>query len=123
MSEHKVVLLPLFQTYREGMSEDALYEAIRGNWVIAEQRLPQIEYAVGIFNQEVVGVYEPDPDKWQQVGNCWKFTNKAALPEISVQKKVGEQCLPVYHRRPAYRIMKSLPPGRSAAFLITPEKW
>ena len=123
MSEHKVVLLPLFQTYHEGMSEDALYEAIRGKWIIAKWRLPQIEYAIGIVKQEVVGVYEPDPNKWRQVSNCWEFTGKTAPPEISVQKKVSQECFPLRRRQPAYRIMKPLPPGRPAAFLITTKEW
>ena len=123
MSGHKVVLLPLPQTYHEGMNDDAFYKAIRGNWIIAEWRLPQIEYAVGVVKQEIVGVYEPDPNGWRQIGKCWKFTGKVAPPEISIQKKVSKQCFSPYRQRPAYRIMKPLPPGRPAAFLITTEEW
>ena len=142
LDRHKIVLLPLNETYhRNGMSKQALYEATRGVWKIDKRWLDQIEYAFGVFERKIVSVYKPYPDKWNPGGTAsyrtrpsahtnnpkrWEFTAPIDPPpeiERSCLHKSVDKCLPRQHRQPAYRIMKSLPPGRSAAFLITPEKW
>ena len=64
------VFLPIPQKFREGMSEDELYEAARGEW----DSIPaHIKYALPVVRNEVKDVYEIDPKKWEQVGDKWRF--------------------------------------------------
>ena len=142
MSGHKVVLLPLFRSYKKDGGEKALYEATRGIWKIDdEERRSLIEYAFGVFNRKIVSVYKPDADGWQPGGTAtydtrpsketnnpdkWEFTATVKPPQEIVDsclhKFVGH-CLPPRHERLECRILMPLPPGRSAAFILTKETW
>ena len=64
------VFLPIPEKFREGMSEDDVYEAARGEW----DSIPaQIKYALPVVRNEVKDVYEIDPKKWERVGDKWRF--------------------------------------------------
>ena len=73
------VFLPIPQKFREGMSEDELYEAARGEW----DSIPaHIKYALPVVGSEVKDVYEIDPDKWERVGDKWRFSGVLASEAI-----------------------------------------
>ena len=142
MSGHKVVLLPLFRSYKKDGGEKALYEATRGIWKIDdEERRSLIEYAFGVFNRKIVSVYKPDADGWQPGGTAtydtrpsketnnpdrWEFTATVKPPQEIVDsclhKPVGHR-LPPRHQEPEYRILMPSSSSKEVAFYIASGEW
>ena len=50
------VLLRINQKYREGLSQDELYQITRGEWVVGERRV-HASYAFAVYQGIVVEVY------------------------------------------------------------------
>lgn len=98
--EERGVLIRISETYREGMSSLALYEATRGAWVIGSRR-DKVEYALAVSKGTVKEVYEVH--RWHSMGvlhyatrpcrhcgardgigasNRWEFSGEVAADEI-----------------------------------------
>lgn len=94
------VLIRISETYREGMSSLALYEATRGAWVIGSRR-DKVEYALAVSKGTVKEVYKVH--RWHSMGvlhyetrpcrhcgrsdgigasNRWEFSGEVASDEI-----------------------------------------
>lgn len=62
---HKVVLIRIAKTYHVDITDEGLYEATRGVWRVGVRR-EGAEYAVAVFNDQILEVYAID--SWQPAG-------------------------------------------------------
>lgn len=62
--KHSILIIKINKLYRRGMSEEELYDAVRGFWNISLKSIEarKVEYVFGVYNGLIVGVYKPD--KW-----------------------------------------------------------
>lgn len=60
--KHHIMMLKINQRYKEGMTPEELYDAVRGVWRASMSRAREIEYVFGIYNGRIVAVYTPT--KW-----------------------------------------------------------
>jgi hypothetical protein len=60
---HKVVFVKLAQTYREGISDQELYEAARGVWNLSPETARDYRYVLALWEGFVIEVYHVD--RWQ----------------------------------------------------------
>ena len=84
----------LFNTWTKNMSENELYEIIRGNWTVNIKKAKSVKYALGISDNLVRGIYKIN--SWRQVyigrkgekykRPRWRFTGK---PASEMDSKVG----------------------------------
>ena len=84
----------LFNTWTKNMSENELYEIIRGNWTVNIKKAKSVKYALGISDNLVRGIYKIN--SWQQVYTGrkgekykrprWRFTGK---PASEMDSKIG----------------------------------
>ncbi len=51
---HKVMIIKINKLYQKGMTEDVLYDSVRGIW-----RASFVEYVFGVYNSLIVAVYKP----------------------------------------------------------------
>jgi hypothetical protein len=65
--DEPVVLIRPARLYREGMSDEELYEATRGVWRVGDRALGA-RYAFAVVHGEVVEVYEIE--SWQPAGTA-----------------------------------------------------
>ncbi|MGI9297639.1 MAG: hypothetical protein ACR2QC_07055 [Gammaproteobacteria bacterium] len=92
---HKVILFRLNRYFRLGMNDEKVYEGTRGVWAIDQARAKNAQYALGVFDGVVRGVYSVD--EWHEAGTTkyrfraesemnhpgrWEFTGRTAPPEI-----------------------------------------
>jgi uncharacterized protein len=56
----KVMIVKLNSSYKEGMSEDAIYAISHGNWVADIKKAQQADLVFGVYKTIVVGVYKPE---------------------------------------------------------------
>ena len=76
----------LFNTWTKNMSEDDLYEIIRGNWTVNIKKAKSAKYAIGVSNNLVRGIYKINSWKQIHVGRSgerykrprWRFTGQQA---------------------------------------------
>ncbi len=89
--KHPVVIININKTYKRGSGAKGIYEATRGNWVIAESRTKTIQYALSEYRGLVVEVFkiqawsevhQKKKDGKTQIRRC--FT--AIVAEDSVRK-------------------------------------
>ena len=76
------VLLRINQKYREGLSQDDLYQITRGEWVIGERRI-NARYAFAVYKGIVVEVYKirrwiPFTGKTPSIYQRWCFDGSIA---------------------------------------------
>ena len=84
----------LFNPWTKNMSENELYEIIRGNWTVNIKKAKSVKYALGISDNLVRGIYKIN--SWQQVYTGrkgekykrprWRFTGKLAS---DMDSKIG----------------------------------
>lgn len=60
--KHHVMMLKINQRYKEGMTPEELYDAVRGVWRASMSRAREVKYVFGIYNGRIVAVYTPT--KW-----------------------------------------------------------
>ena len=60
--KHSILVIKINKLYRRGMSEDELYDAVRGCWAASLKSIKarEVEYVFGIYNGLSVAVYKPD---------------------------------------------------------------
>ena len=87
---HRVVFVKLAETYRKGMSADALYEAARGVWNLSPETARKHNYVLALWEGLVVEAY--------QVAR-WQPANPAHYPT-----RFGKDLLPAHFiPRPSVR--------------------
>ncbi len=73
---HKVVFVKLAQTYREGISDQELYEAARGVWNLSPETARDYRYVLALWEGFVIEVYHVDR---------WQPANPAHYPSRNLQ--------------------------------------
>jgi len=73
---HKVVAFRLMKNFSRTLSDDELYEVVRGVWKIGRRR-EEVEYVFGVHNGLVRGVYIPH--QWHPAGSTPYPTRKDEL--------------------------------------------
>ena len=60
--KHNVMVIKINKLYRRDMTEDELYETVRGVWRASMNTIKNnhIEYVFGVYNKLIVAVYKPD---------------------------------------------------------------
>lgn len=60
--KHSILVIKINKLYRRGMSEDELYDVVRGFWAASLKSIEarKVEYVVGVYNGLIVAVYRPD---------------------------------------------------------------
>lgn len=79
--EEDIVIIKINRLYREGMSEEALYEATRGIWKRRIDSVEGTEYCLSVFKGEVVEVYKID--EWFPAGTI-PMKTRNIIPEHTV---------------------------------------
>lgn len=96
---HNVIIININKSYDRGKGLVSIYDATRSSWVIAENRIKTLDYALSEYRGHIVGVFKIDKDSWNQVGDVkkrWEFEGEEAEESIkelylnkSVVKKQG----------------------------------
>lgn len=67
--KHHLFVIKVNKTYKFGMSEQEVYEIVRGCWrgryPYSKEKLEKVEYVLGVYHDLIVGVYKPS--KWSYV--------------------------------------------------------
>ena len=56
---HRIIVIKINKLYRRDMSDDELYDAVRGVWRASRERAEKTEYVFGVYNSLIVAVYKP----------------------------------------------------------------
>lgn len=54
--KHKILIIKINQLYRRNMSDDELYDTVRGVWRASMKRVQSIDYVFGVYNSLIVAV-------------------------------------------------------------------
>jgi hypothetical protein len=65
--DERVLAVKINQTYRDGMTDNQLYEITRGIWKLDKTKLDKIQYVFGVYHGIVKEVYEVA--QWQDAGS------------------------------------------------------
>ncbi len=87
----KAILIIINQSFKQGMSKDALYEATRGDWAKINAEKKQADYAVAVAGGVIKAVYHIE--KWEAAsGNRQRFTGSRANDmEKYIESNVGRK--------------------------------
>ena len=60
--KHGILVIKINKLYRRGMSEEELYDVVRGYWAASLRsiQLRNVKYVFGVYNGLIVAVYKPD---------------------------------------------------------------
>lgn len=53
------MIIKINKLYQKGMTEEALYDSVRGIWRASLERVKTVEYVFGVYNSLIVAVYKP----------------------------------------------------------------
>lgn len=56
---HKIMIIKINKLYQKGMTEEALYDSVRGIWRASLERVKTVKYVFGVYNSLIVAVYKP----------------------------------------------------------------
>lgn len=57
--KHKILVIKVNRLYDRKMTDDALYDAVRGIWRASLKNVKSVEYVFGVYNSLIVAVYKP----------------------------------------------------------------
>ncbi len=57
--KHKILVIKINKLYRRNMSDDELYDSVRGVWRASMNNAQSVEYVFGVYNSLIVAVYKP----------------------------------------------------------------
>ena len=66
--QHKVLVIKVNKLYNRHLSNQEIYDIVRGVWRADINRVEQAEYIFGVYNNLIIGCYKPD--KWYKVSEC-----------------------------------------------------
>ncbi len=104
-----VIVIKINRSYKETMSETALYDVTRGYWKLNLKRAKQAEYAFSVYKGEIKEVYKID--EWLPAGSIprptlsdaevpadrYEFTGKVA--ENAIRNKYVGKSIAHLHRK------------------------
>ncbi len=56
---HRIMIIKINKLYHRGMEDSNLYDAVRGVWRAALNRVMTVDYVFGVYNSLIVSVYKP----------------------------------------------------------------
>ena len=67
-NEHpKILFLKINNSYNSSMSDDDIYDSVRGFWRIGQDTIAKTEYVFAVYNSQVVGTYKVNKDSWKKI--------------------------------------------------------
>lgn len=60
--KHKILVIKINKLYKKGMSNDEVYQIVRGCWRASLKNVQSVDYVFGVYNSLIVAVYKPT--KW-----------------------------------------------------------
>lgn len=66
--KHKLVVIKVNKLYERNMSEQEVYDIVRGIWRANINRASKADYVLGVYNNLIIGCYKPD--RWLKVKDC-----------------------------------------------------
>lgn len=57
--KHRIMVIKVNKLYRRNISDNELYDSVRGLWRASLTRAQSVEYVFGVYNSLVVAVYKP----------------------------------------------------------------
>lgn len=66
--KHKILIIKINKLYNRGMTSSELYDIVRGIWRADLNRVRQVQYVLGVYNNLVVCCFKPD--RWKRVNEC-----------------------------------------------------
>ena len=57
--KHKIMVIKINRLYHRGITEDVLYNSVRGIWRASLKHVKTIDYVFGVYNSLIVAVYKP----------------------------------------------------------------
>ena len=87
--DEPVLVVKINQTYREGMSDEELYEIVRGIWKVNKTKLDKIQYVFGVYHGIVKEIYEVA--NWNDAGTTpYKFRKHEPKTLVGRSEFVGQ---------------------------------
>lgn len=66
--KHKILIIKVNKLYNRCMSVQEIYDIVRGVWRADINRVKEVEYVLGVYNNLIVGCYKPNG--WYRVSDC-----------------------------------------------------
>ena len=66
--KHKILVIKINKLYDQNMSYPELYDIVRGIWRADLNRVRQVQYVLGVYNNLIVCCFKPD--RWKKVAEC-----------------------------------------------------
>lgn len=57
--KHKILVIKINKLYRRDISDDELYDSVRGVWRASMNNAQSVDYVFGVYNSLIVAVYKP----------------------------------------------------------------
>lgn len=86
--KHSILVIKINKLYRRGMSDDELYDIVRGCWAASINSIHSrnVKYIFGVYNGLIVAVYKPD--EWHYVHEMIDIPRKDIMtPELHERLK------------------------------------
>ena len=80
--KHRILVIKVNRLYDRTMTDDALYDAVRGIWRASIKTAKSVEYVFGVYNSLIVAVYKPS--EWFI---CKEAKDKLPRQDIVLTKK------------------------------------
>ena len=92
--KHKTVVIIINKLYRRGMTDEELYDVVRGCWKLNLERARKCEYVFGVYNALIVAVYKPtewficseNPDRLPERDKDTPFTDRKFFVDEDFEK-------------------------------------
>lgn len=66
---HTILVIKINKLYEQHMSDEDLYDTVRGIWVVSKKKVEQeVEYVFGVYHSLIVAVFKPS--KWFSFGEA-----------------------------------------------------
>ncbi len=84
--KHSILVIKINKLYRRNMTEDELYDAVRGYWNASLRSIEtrKVEYVFGVYNGLIVAVYKPD--EWHYIHEKINTPQREVLTEQDYER-------------------------------------
>lgn len=84
--KHSILVIKINKLYRKNMTDDELYDAIRGYWCASLKTIEtrKVEYVFGVYNGLIVAVYKPD--EWHYIHEKVNAPQREVLTEQDYER-------------------------------------
>lgn len=130
---HPVLIFRINRLFKPDMNEEEIYDTTRGIWVIGEKRRQEAQYAFGVFEGVVKGVFKIDNwhpagsteyksgrkvEDWK--GNRWEFTQDSPPPKNIVEMYLDKSVRRYFKKGMQSPVVFVDGKGRNEAMIIDP---